>query len=102
MVTGTFARGGAFLPELASKSDKNWSVAEYSDDIIKKIIDNADRVYEKCYLDVSEPFGCCSKYLECSDKRRCIQTDKGLARECIYKRHLEEGRIFYGKDRNIS
>lgn len=84
-----------------SKPDRNWSVAEYSDDVIKKIIDNADKVYEKCYLDVSEPFGCCSKYLECSDMRRCIQPDKGLARECIYRRHLEEGSIFYGKNRNI-
>jgi hypothetical protein len=84
------------------KSDKSWSKAEYSEDIITKIIDNADQVYEKCYLDVPEPFGCCSKYLECSDKRRCIQKDKELARECIYKRHLEEGRIFYGKNRNIS
>lgn len=87
---------------LIPMNEKNWSSTEYCDVVIEKIINNADKVYEKCYLEASEPFGCCSRYLECSDKRRCIQPDRELARDCKYKRHLEEGRIFYGKNRNIN
>jgi hypothetical protein len=60
-------------------NEKNWSSTEYCDVVIEKIINNAYKVYEKCYLEAIEPFGCCSRYFECSDKRRCIQPDRELA-----------------------
>lgn len=48
-----------------------------------------------------ESFGCCSRYIECSDAKKCIHPNQLTAMACIYKKSLESGRIFYGKNRNI-
>lgn len=50
-----------------------------------------------------EWFGCCSRYEECSDAKKCllVEIDQIRARGCSYRKNLENGRIFYGKNRNI-
>ena len=48
-----------------------------------------------------ERFGCCSRYERCSDAKKCIHPDFILSRACAYRKNLETGRIFYGKNRNI-
>lgn len=48
-----------------------------------------------------ESFGCCSRYEICSDEKHCVQPDPILALSCAYRKNLEAGRIFYGKNRNI-
>ena len=56
------------------------------------------------YLYLNEPieqFGCCSRYIECSDLLKCVNSDKKLARGCQYKQNLKNNRIFYGKNKNI-
>jgi hypothetical protein len=47
-----------------------------------------------------DPFGCCSKYLECSDSRKCVHEDFLLSLGCQYRTNLLEDRIFYGKNKN--
>lgn len=47
-------------------------------------------------------FGCCSKYLECSDAKKCIHDDKLYSTSCMYRKNLESGKIFYGKNQNIN
>lgn len=49
----------------------------------------------------TERFGCCHRYVECSDAKKCIAPDKIHAKGCIYKDNLEKGKIFYGKNKNI-
>lgn len=51
-----------------------------------------------------DSFGCCSHYIECSDAKKCIMSDvdKDFYRGCQYREKLESGRIFYGKNANIS
>ena len=44
---------------------------------------------------------CCSRYLECSDAKACIHPDKAFALGCGYRKVLNSGRIFYGKNRNV-
>lgn len=46
-------------------------------------------------------FDCCSRYLECSDAKRCVHPDTEFAVKCGYRKILRRGRIFYGKNRNI-
>lgn len=46
-------------------------------------------------------FGCCSRFTECSDAKECIHENKLYATGCKYRQNLENGRIFYGKNRNI-
>ena len=44
---------------------------------------------------------CCSRYEACSDATHCIHPDKVFALGCGYRKILNSGRIFYGKNRNI-
>ena len=44
---------------------------------------------------------CCSRYNECSDAKTCVHPDKVFALGCGYRKILNSGRIFYGKNRNI-
>ncbi len=48
-----------------------------------------------------ERFGCCARYVQCSDERKCVHPDFLVSLACAYKRNLEAGRIFYGKNKNI-
>lgn len=44
-------------------------------------------------------FGCCSRYLECSDAKKCVNPDKELALKCYYLKNLRKGLIFYGDNK---
>lgn len=59
------------------------------------------RVLKQVYLDVFNftPFGCCGKYLECSNAKHCVHVDKVYSTSCQYRKSLETGNIFYGKNR---
>ena len=48
-----------------------------------------------------EGFGCCHLYEKCSDARKCIQPSQIFSLACYYRKNLEQGKIFYGKNRNI-
>lgn len=56
-------------------------------------------IFDYCYTKASgETFGCCSKYLECSDAKSCIQENEQWSKGCMYRRNLIKGRIFYGEN----
>lgn len=44
---------------------------------------------------------CCSRYMECSDAKRCIHPDPSFALSCGYRKILASGKIYYGTNRNI-
>lgn len=70
---------------------------------INKIDYELKEIYK--YLYSNEPvdtYGCCSRYIECSNALKCTNPDKKLARGCQYKSNLEAGKIFYGKNKNIN
>ena len=46
------------------------------------------------------PFGCCDLFLSCSDAGQCLRMDDPVFWGCLYRRNLEKGRIFYGKNKN--
>jgi len=48
----------------------------------------------------TERFGCCHRYVECSNAKECLAPDKFHAKGCYYKNNLENGRIFYGENAN--
>lgn len=53
------------------------------------------------YSSKESSFGCCSRYEMCSDAKKCVHENKLFACACQYKRNLESGRIFYGKNKNV-
>ena len=48
-----------------------------------------------------ESFGCCHRYELCSDAKKCIHPDFMVAIACSYRKNLEAGCIFYGKNKTI-
>ena len=50
---------------------------------------------------IPKSWDCCSRYLECSDAKRCVHPDPSTALGCGYRKILASGRIFYGPNRNI-
>ena len=53
------------------------------------------------YKSKEPTYGCCHLYEKCSDAKKCISKEKIYATVCAYRKNLEEGRIFYGRNRNI-
>lgn len=47
-----------------------------------------------------ESFGCCHRYVECSDALKCLHPNLLHSFGCTYKKNLESGKVFYGKNRN--
>lgn len=71
-------------------------------DEINKLTVQLQSIYIYLYLKKPvEQIGCCSRYVECSDALKCTNPNKKLARCCQYKRNLENGKIFYGKHKNV-
>lgn len=44
---------------------------------------------------------CCSRYLACSDAKKCVYPDPQFAMACGYRKILASGKIFYGPNRNV-
>lgn len=45
-------------------------------------------------------FDCCSRYMECSDAKKCTHPDTAFSIKCGYRKVLNSGRIFFGKNKN--
>lgn len=55
----------------------------------------------KNYDTQAKSFGCCNLFVDCSDAKKCVHENKLYATACMYRRNLEAGKIFYGKNKNI-
>jgi len=60
---------------------------------LRSILDKIARKYHE--------FACCSRYEACSDAKTCIHPDVIFALGCQYRHNLMDGKIFYGKNKNI-
>lgn len=45
-----------------------------------------------------DAFGCCSRYRSCSAAGKCLIPGLDYSAHCSYRKNLEAGRIFYGKN----
>lgn len=48
-----------------------------------------------------ESFGCCNKYVECSNAKKCLHEDFLYSTACMYRKNLEKNKIFYGINKNM-
>lgn len=84
------------------KAKDGWAKIDLTEDVAELILGDLWRVHERCYSEQSvDNFGCCSRYVQCSGERKCVHPDRDFARGCAYKVHLDGGRVFYGKNRNV-
>ena len=91
------------------------TITNTSTDFYKLSINNTQTVYkpliefifqscEKYVDDHYVPdyfFDCCSRYMECSDSLKCVNPDYLHSKGCTYRKKLESGIIFFGKNQNI-
>lgn len=91
------------VPLVKKKSDSltRASIASDSDELKDFFNFLVKAVLDKYFTEGSDAFGCCSRYEECSDAKKCLHENILYARNCIYGAHLAKGRIFYGKIRNV-
>ena len=73
------------------------SLCEYS----KFISTVSDFCKDKFNKTASVIFGCCNDFIRCSDELKCLKSENPDYRGCLYRKNLESGRIFYGKNKNI-
>ena len=86
------------MPDSAEVSDTtpnttqlNFAPGVYDfDGLIDQIIRCAVGKYEP-----SDRFGCCSKYKECSQAKKCLHASPFYSKACWYRKNLEKGNIFY-------
>lgn len=85
------------------KSEQLWSrVIFQSQEELKSMHPLFLQLYDEAFLQVNvELFSCCSRFIQCSDEKVCIQPNKRLSVGCQYRKNLTSGRIFYGKYRNV-
>ena len=50
---------------------------------------------------ITGTFACCNDFERCSDAGKCLKTENRMYNGCLYRKNLEAGRIFYGKNKTI-
>ena len=85
-----------------------WLKIILDEEIIDDVLSHVNDVYKKCYKDSAEfTFGCCGSFIKCSDAKECIYNKtlyfnniKRFPSGCMYKDNLDQGKIFYGENKN--
>ena len=91
-----------FSTDAFEVTDKEWSrIAVNTVDDVLAYIKPISMLFILMLTKEGAGFGCCSRYVKCSDEKKCIHPDFLTSLACAYKRNLEAGRIFYGKNRNV-
>ena len=71
-------------------------------DLFREIKPFVLTLFEATYAENSDfSFGCCSRFVECSDARQCTCPDRLKAYGCMYRKNLLSDRVFYGKNATI-
>ena len=92
-----------YFNDLITRDKQGWVIVE-----VAKLIELEK--YRKELLEIlnfefsrvqGEPFGCCSQYVECSDKKKCVKTDFLVSLACLYRLNLLQNKIFYGVNKNV-
>lgn len=91
------------LVKKTSKQDQNHTYITLSPDdpFTLDFIKSLTLITLSHYMSKKKSFSCCSKFNQCSDAKECVHENKLYSTACTYRRNLENGRIFYGKNRNI-
>lgn len=83
------------------KEDKWYTVLPMSTGQYKKLIEALKLKKKEIFDNLTvEPIACCSSFIECSDAKKCLHADDRFYNNCEYRKNLEQGRIFYGKNKN--
>lgn len=89
---GTFKQGNMYP----------YRYKDFSSESYSRLLAGLQKVKKDIFRNtVTEKFACCHAFNECSDKKECLFPDDRFFNGCEYRKCLESGRIFYGKNKNI-
>lgn len=81
------------------KSSPTFFEIAYTNDFLLIFSDFVKELYDEINMSFSgEAFSCCSRYKQCSDAKKCVSPFKDFYKYCRYRRNIEQGKIFYGKN----
>lgn len=97
--------GGGNNPKIsiARKGENGGSFEEFSLGELAQIKDYESRIAAALQYVIDQlptEYSCCSRYEECSDARSCTNPIDEIAAKCSYRKKLQKGIVFYGKNRN--
>ena len=64
----------------------------------ENLFSSSDNTASVASFSAKDAFGCCSSYAACSDAKACLIADRDYSINCLYRKNLEKGHIFYGKN----
>ncbi len=83
-------------------ANESWIPIPLDEKARTSIINRINIVFlESIKASTKEPFGCCNSFNQCSDLKKCQHLDDRFYRGCMYRDNMRDGRIFYGKNRNV-
>ncbi len=86
--------------KIPKSHDKARVIFSRADDSVFQFI-RENVLYCLATYESSSSFGCCDRFIACSDAGKCVHDNKIYSMGCKYRANLEAGRIFYGKNRNV-
>lgn len=72
-----------------------WRKIDITYDRITALAEAACQDITDYFLTYPSDFGCCSLNEQCSEAKKCLQSNQDMAASCYYKRNLMQGKIFY-------
>lgn len=81
--------------------DNNYLLPIAQEKNLDQILVVLSNIFDDITLSDVPHFGCCSRYVACSDAKQCVHPDKNISKACGYKKNLDSGKIFYGINKNI-
>lgn len=98
-VNGFCVQSNVVVKESFNKKDGSFQNASYrfvdTDDIYFEFIEMCVKFSLENYISTAGKFGCCGRYKECSETKKCIHPNKLYSTICEYRKHLEKGEVFY-------
>ena len=89
--------------KLRIQQDNNKSITLTSDspDLLHymEMLKNMKRVIFRNLI--TDTFACCNDFERCSNALKCLHPENRFYNGCMYRKNLESGKIFYGKNKNI-
>lgn len=90
-----------FSPIWFPKIEKRTIILENFEDIKFLLLTSAIEILLSLESGEKDIFDCCSRYMECSDCKACVQPLFEVAVCCTYWRKIRKGIIGFGENRNV-
>ena len=90
------------LPEdQCAMSSDSFCKISLSSELAANYSDLLVQILKSTINDLPKEWDCCSRYMECSNAKKCVHPDPAFALGCGYRKTLAAGKIYYGDNRNV-